>query len=137
MAGYRSKREKVTGRKPTGRFLALPHSVIQHESFENLSGNAIRLLIQIASQYNGENNGQLTASFVVLKDKGWGSKTTLSRCIKELIDAGLIIKTRQGFYPKTLSLYAITWVVLDKDVKGVYDATVSHLEGKRLMKFKK
>jgi hypothetical protein len=137
MAGYRSKREKLTGRKETGRFLALPHAVIQSDAFESLSGNSIKLLVQIASQYKGRNNGQLTASFGVLKEKGWKSKTTLARCIQELIDAGFIVKTRQGSYPKTLSLYAITWQVLDDDLNGVYDGEISALVGRHLSVFKK
>lgn len=134
---FRSRREKLKGRREYGSFLLLPHAVMHSSNFKSQSGNALRLLMHIAGQYNGKNNGSLTASFSVLHAEGWGSRTTLSRCVKELEELGLVIKTRQGNYPNTLSLYAITWVNLDECIKGEYDAALSAFVGKRLGHWKK
>ena len=128
----RSKREKLTGRKNAGTFIALPKNVINSPKFGQLSGNAVKLLIQIFEQFNGKNNGDLSASFNVLKDKGWASKSTLNSCINQLIDKGFIIKTRQGSYPKTASLYGVTWLIIDSDIYGKYDASAKNYVGQNI-----
>ena len=77
--------------------------------FISLKGNAIKLLIDIASQYNGHNNGDLCASMSVLRKRGWNSNAQLSKYLKELIDKNLIVQTRQGGLNMGPNLYAITW----------------------------
>lgn len=128
----RSKREKLTGRKNTGTFIALPKDIINSPKFRALSGNAVKLLIQLFEQFNGKNNGDLSASFNVLKEKGWASKSTLANCIKQLIEKGFIIKTRQGRYPDITSLYAVTWLEVNADIYGKYDAAAKHYIGKTI-----
>lgn len=128
----RSKLEKLKGRKPSGRFSAIPHALINSAKFQDLSGNAVKLLIQLSEQYNGKNNGDITASFNVLKDKGWKSPNTLNRALKELRELGFLVMTRQGHYPKTASLFALTWCEVDKDLYGKYDASAKAFEGKNL-----
>ncbi|MBE0471126.1 MAG: hypothetical protein IBX55_16645 [Methyloprofundus sp.] len=128
----RSKREKLTGRKNAGAFIALPKDVINSPKFGALSGNSVKLLIQIFEQYNGKNNGDLGASFNVLKNKGWKSKTTLAIAIKQLMELGFIVKTRQGHYPKTANLFAVTWIIVDFDIYGKYDAGAKTYIGKNI-----
>ena len=99
---------KHKGRRDIGTFLALPHDVINSENFSCLSGNAVKLLVQIAAQYNGKNNGDLTLAWSCMKTRGWKSPATLNRARKILIDYGMIVMTRQGGLGKA-SLYAITW----------------------------
>lgn len=130
--GGRTKHERLTGRKPSGRFSAIPHPLINSTKFQDLSGNAVKLLVQLSEQYNGSNNGDITASFNVLKDKGWKSPTTLNKALKELRELGFLVMTRQGHYPKTASLFALTWQSVDKDLYGKYDASAKEFEGKNL-----
>ena len=104
-------------RSNTGRFLRLPHSVIASQSFIGLRGNAAKLLIQISAQYNGRNNGDLTVAYGFMKSRGWRSKSTLSKAVSELVDAGLIVKTRDGYFRNPgarCDLYAITWENIDE-----------------------
>lgn len=104
-------------KRPSGTFLALPHNLTNARKFNDLSGNAVKLLIQLASQYNGKNNGDLSASFKDMGLKGWKSSNTLNKALKELLEFGFIVKTRQGHFPKTCNLYGITWKPIDPSTK--------------------
>lgn len=48
-----------------------------------------------------------------MKEKGWRSKDTLYKARNQLIQAGMIVLTRQG--GKNIpSLYAVTWLGIDE-----------------------
>lgn len=108
-----AKRSCTKGRKGMGRFLALPYVVLNHQDYLSLSHYARSLLIDIAMQYNGSNNGNLGASWTVMKKRGWASQDTLSRKLKELLDKGFIVKSRQGGLHQC-NLYAITWQAVNE-----------------------
>lgn len=95
-------------------FLNLPNSMTSHPDFISLSGKAIKLLIDIARQYNGYNNGDLCCSMSLMKVRGWNSNDLLSRAIKELIEKNWIILTKCGGLHIGPSLYAITWQPIDE-----------------------
>lgn len=120
------------GRSKTARFFALPHYVINSPKFQALSGNAVKLLIQLGEQYNQRNNGDLQASQKVLMEKGWKSPATLQRALNELLESGFIIKTRQGKFPKTCSLFALTFLAIDDKPSCKYDANIEPFIGKTL-----
>lgn len=101
-----SRKNNKSRRSPP--FLRLPNQVHESEQFGKLSGNAVKLLIHIAGQYRGKNNGDLSATWTQLESRGWKSRSTLHRSLKELVEAGFIELTRQGGL-HTCSLYAITW----------------------------
>lgn len=104
-------------RKPKNRdgsrFLALPHVVMDSSAFLNLSAPSVRLLLDIARQYSGSNNGKLVACMSALKDRGWTSNDTLTRARRELEASGLLIETRKGMRPNRAAWYAVTWTTLD------------------------
>jgi len=92
------------------QFFAMPIQVLRSVAYISVSSHAIRLLYDLANQYNGKNNGDLSASFKVMKrDRGWKSSGTLSRASKELIKFGLIIKSRQGGRNQC-NLYALSFL---------------------------
>lgn len=96
-----------------GRFLALPHVVLESDAFISLSGSQVRLLLDIAMQLTPTNNGQLQASWTHLSERrGWLSKSTLSGALEALQERGLIFKTRQGRLPNRVSWFAVTWAPL-------------------------
>ena len=103
------KHPKKTG----GTFLMLPHYVLRHKLFGTLAGNSVKLFIELAKEYNGSNNGDLSATFSTLKQRGFKSKGTLDRALKELMDKGFIQKTRQGSKNKC-SLYGLSFHRLDE-----------------------
>ncbi|MBO1926675.1 hypothetical protein J3998_03715 [Thiomicrorhabdus sp. 6S2-11] len=127
-----SKQGNAKGRKAHGAFFKMPSSVINSKNYQGLSGNAAKLLTQICDQFKGGNNGDLQASFNIFKARGWKSPVTLQKCIDELINSGLLYKTRQGFFPKTCSLFAVTWLRIDEKPSYKYDPTARELVGKTL-----
>ena len=90
------------------RFLKLNYPIINSTNFDMLTGSALKLLIYIASQYNGNNNGDLSAAYSGLSQRGWKSSTTLADAIDCLVHYGFIVKTRQGGKNKC-NLFAVTW----------------------------
>ncbi len=96
---------------------ALYRHVWSHPDYCGLSGSAAKLLMDFACQYNGRNNGDLTNAFSVLKSRGWRSKQTVLRATTELMEAGLIIQTREGRFTNPggmCALYAVTWKSIDE-----------------------
>ena len=100
-------------RRIKGGFLAIPHDVLRSEAYRALSPSAVKLLVDIASQFTGRNNGNLTASMSLMSDRGWRSTATLHRAKRELLRAGLIEQTRQGGMNMGPTLYAVTWNPID------------------------
>lgn len=107
-------------RKPKGstradrdgsQFLALPLVVLKSPGYRSLGHAARSLLLDVCMQLGPTNNGRLQATQAALSPLGWRSKDTLTRCLRELQCAGLIVETRKGGinFP---SWYAVTWLPL-------------------------
>lgn len=107
------KRLRATGRRETGSFTAIPHAATSTRKYASLSAWGVKLMLDIASQYTGKNNGDLTASWTVMSTKGWRSKGTLQRAVDELQAVGFITRTRQGGR-HVCALYALTWKPIDE-----------------------
>jgi hypothetical protein len=99
------------------KFLGIPRSAYDAPQFATLKPWSVRLLIDLVAQYNGRNNGDLTAAWKVLKPRGWNSEATLNKAKKELLAAGYIVEMRKGQRPNLCSLYALTWRPLDPSAK--------------------
>lgn len=110
-------RQKHKGRKETGTFTRLPHAVQDSPNWALASGTAIKLLLDIARQYNGHNNGNLCASISVLRSRDWKSPAVLTWAKRELLHYGFIAETKIGGLGIGPSLYAVTWHPID-DCKG-------------------
>lgn len=108
--GYKQGKRKAGG----GQFAAFPHQMLNHPNFAALSPRAKALLFPLAAQYNGRNNGDLCASFTVMHPHNWTSKDQLGKALGELLEAGFLIKTRQGRRPNVASLYALSWRPIDE-----------------------
>ncbi|MDF1781941.1 MAG: hypothetical protein P1U67_11645 [Alcanivoracaceae bacterium] len=107
------KRARKKGRQGAASFMGIPHHILESCAYASLDGWAVRLLVDIAAQYKGYNNGDLTAAWTIMKPKGWRSKGTLNKALIKLKGCGLIEITRQGGRHKP-SLYAITWQSIDE-----------------------
>lgn len=108
-----TKRKRATGRGESGSFAAIPHAVLNTHKCNALSGWGTKLLLQIVGQYTGHNNGDFTAAWSVMREKGWNSKGTLTRAVDELLSAQFIMLTRRGGRHRC-ALYAITWQPIDE-----------------------
>ena len=112
-----ARKSNSRGRAKNGRYAGIPHFVMESDRYYRSSGNALKLLLELAKQYNGHNNGDLSAAFSVLKSRGWRSKNTLTRCLNELLERGLIVKTREGWFSNPggrCALYALQWNNIDE-----------------------
>jgi hypothetical protein len=88
----------------------LPVEVLTSEACRTLDASIHKVLVVLAAQYDGSNNGLLTLPLSVARRYGIRSCDTLNRALKELADRGLIEKTYQGGLPPYgCSKYALCW----------------------------
>lgn len=106
-------------RGESGGYVPLYHSVLRSNGYSQLSAYAVKLLNDLLSQYYGSNNGDLCATYSLMQKRGWKSKGTLNRAVKELLEAGFIEVSRQGGR-HLCSLFALTFYAVD-DCKGKLD----------------
>lgn len=97
------------------QFVALPFCVIDSAAFRHASHPARALLIDLARQFSGKNNGRLVATSKALKPLGWTSHDTVTRALRELEERRLIQLTRRGARPNLAAWYALTWQALNAD----------------------
>lgn len=106
-------RLKSKGRRDGGSYIAMPHIILESAEYAALSPQAVKLLIDLFSQFRGVNNGDLSAAWKIMSARGWRSKATLYRALHELIANGWIEMTRRGGIHRC-SLYAVTWLAIDE-----------------------
>lgn len=106
-------RRKDKGRTEGGSFLAIPHTVMDSPAWKALPSRALKLVLDLARQYRGSNNGDLSAAWRIMEPLGWNSRDTLAKAIADALRLGMIEKTRQGGLHRC-SLYALTWHAIDE-----------------------
>ncbi len=109
-------RLKSKGRTDRGGFIAIPNALHDYPIFSDLSGTALKVLLGLARQYRGNNNGDLSASHTQAVKWGVGSKTSLAKALRELRMHHLIILTREGLFLNPggrCALYALAWRPID------------------------
>ena len=109
-----AKKSRVDESREPGGHCALPWCVIDSQAYQSLSYPAVALLIELARQRQGHDNGRYLLSGRYLATRGWRSKGVIERARRELLDAKLIYQTVQGHRPNKASWYALTWYTLDK-----------------------
>lgn len=107
-------------RSEPGAFVRLPWAVLDSAAYQGLSHPARSLLLEVARQYHGDDNGRMLLSTRHLAPRGWRSADVVFRAKHELLEAGLIYQTVMGQRPNKASWYAITWHSLDRH--PAYDA---------------
>lgn len=106
-------RIRANGRRTRGRFSSIPIEVSTSIAWTSLRGSALKILWLLIPQYNGKNNGSLIATRNFARENGvTSSHDVLSRGLKQLIERGLIVQTRQG-RKNVAALYAMTWESID------------------------
>ena len=109
---------KSKGRSESRGFAGIPRAVMEHGDYMGLSASAKALLLELAYQYRGRNNGDLGIAWKVLRKRGWKSKATIQKARDELVQAGLIRCVREGRFMNPggiCSLYALTWEPLHRE----------------------
>lgn len=70
MANSRGARKKIDTGRDAGRFITLPVSVLESAAYLGLSANARSLLLEVALQCRGDDNGRLLLSRAHLSKRG-------------------------------------------------------------------
>ena len=111
MAGRQSARRRGRSNE---RFARIPLSVLESEAFTTLHHAAVRVLLILASQYWGGNNGALALTAQYARRFGFYGRDTIYRSLRELETRGLIVCTRRGMKIKNVfTLYALGWEEID------------------------
>jgi hypothetical protein len=100
--------------KKGNRFVAFPVYLLETREYVSLTHAARSLLLCIAAQYTGHNNGRLVATSASLARYGWRSRDSISGGIGQLMTAGLLTQTRIGMRPNRAAWYALGWRDLDQ-----------------------
>jgi hypothetical protein len=110
----RHPKRRITAR----HFAFIPVEVLQSDTCMTLPNYSVRVLLAIAAQYRGNNNGDLSMTRSIALSFGIRSQQHLVTSLSMLLERGLIEKTRQGGKkPFGPTLYAITWQPID-DIRG-------------------
>ncbi len=119
LAMAKNRFKEAQAKREGGGFVPLPFVVIRSYSFTLLSAHAVKLLNDLLAQYRGNNNGDLSAAWTLMQPRGWKSKDTLNKALKELLAREWLEVTRQGGRHKA-TLYGLTFYAID-DCKGKLD----------------
>ena len=122
------------GKRDGSGFVALPKVVLTSSGYRAASHTSRSLLVDIASQYTGTNNGRLVACDKALKPLGWKSHDTITRAVRDLVDCGLLFETRKGMRPNKAAWYALTFQSLD--AAAGYDVSSKSFPRGAYLKFK-
>jgi hypothetical protein len=104
--GRRHPSRRMTGK----HFAQIPVEVLTSEACTTLPNYSVRVLIAVAAQYRGNNNGNLAMTRSIAREFGITSQGHLVQSLAALLERRLIVKTRQGGKkPLRPCLYAVTW----------------------------
>ena len=92
-----SKHNK-TGRSkyPDGQYISLPYYYLRSDAWRGLSGNSVRVYLELHMRYNGKNNGNLFIGMDRIASNLGISKSTVCKSFKELEEKGWIVKVKDG-----------------------------------------
>lgn len=92
------------------RFAAIPDRILECRKFQELKYSSRYLLMCIASQFNGENNGALRFTKEDGRRFGVGHSKVRSHGLRDLEHGGFIEKTYQGgMRPFRATCWALSW----------------------------
>jgi hypothetical protein len=112
-----SKQKPLKG----GRHAQIPIKVLQSTAYKTLPYYAMAVLVAVAAQFMGSNNGDLAFTWSMAPDWGIRSHGQLIKALAMLKERGLIQRTRQGGkQPIGPTLYALTWHPIHPRARG-YD----------------
>lgn len=97
----------------TKTFAMLPVAVLKSRAYCDLSLAARCVLVAMAAQYRGGNNGHLVITLSAMREYGMSSPDVIWRAEKALRANLLIELTKQGGLERGASRYALTFQSVD------------------------
>lgn len=109
---------KRRGIAVTSPWLPVPLEFLRSRACAELSPHGVKLLLDVLASLgtNASRNGDISLAPKLMRVRGWSGRETLNAAVKELIEHGLLVQTRQGSR-LDCSLYACTLYPLDCDFK--------------------
>ena len=86
----KSKRHKE------GQYVPLPYAQLKSPAWRHLSGQAVKLWLELHTRFNGGNNGQLRLSYAEAGETLGMGKATVQRAYDELVAHGFIVLETEG-----------------------------------------
>ena len=103
-------------RRNEGQYVPLPYAQLKSPAWRDLSGNAVRLWLELHTRFNGGNNGKLTLSYAEAGEILGMGKATVQRAYDELVAHGFLAREKQGnWYHRR----AHEWRLTTKSVQAV------------------
>ena len=101
----------------SGAWLPMPLEFLRSRASAELSPHAAKLMLDVFALLgpNAVGNGDLSLSPKTMNVRGWSGRSSLQSAVQELIEYGLLIKTRQGSR-LDCSLFACTLFPMDCDL---------------------
>lgn len=90
----------------------IPYSLLRHANFKRLTPYAVKMLMDLARQYTGFNNGYLCGAWTLARQLGWKSATTARDALAELEHYRIVERSQQGGRNRP-NLYALTFRRID------------------------
>jgi hypothetical protein len=88
----------------------IPRLVVESEAYQALPDWAVRVLVAVACQYNGRNNGSLGLTESNFKRLGIRAAWHVYAGLRLLEEVGLVVRTEAGGTPlQGQARYALTW----------------------------
>lgn len=129
-----AKSKGRAGKSPP--FVMLPKSMMQSEAFRKLSPHATRLLLVVAFEFRGANNGSLVVLWETAQQFGFSNKRTFYRALGELEQKGFIEMTkppvRRG--KPSATRWALTWMPINEPVGDVRHDVAASAKASNLWK---
>lgn len=123
-----ARKKQVRLESISGGYGAIPWAVIDSLSFKGATDRAKSLLIALMRQHNGSNNGRLHLAKKWLYNQGWTCDEGNRKACHELIERGLITKTKWGGLNMGANLFALTWYPITNYV-GLDITATSYVKG--------
>jgi DNA-binding transcriptional MocR family regulator len=79
-----------------GQYVPLPYAQLKSKAWRDLSGNAVRLWLELHTRFNGGNNGRLILSFAEAGETLGMGKATVQRAYDELVAHGFLALEAEG-----------------------------------------
>ena len=110
-----------------GRFARLPVVVLEHMAVTTLTHAAFRVLVLLAAQFNGFNNGALGITAKQATNAGIGSDKTLYRSLQELELRQLVeLSYPASRVPPRPTMWSLTWLPLNDTPYSQSTRTPTH-----------
>lgn len=95
-------------RKGSGRFVSIPHVILDSAAWKSLSSDACRLYVELKRRHNGQNNGFITLSYREAAQVINGGKSTAYARMQELQEHGFVRMVNKGQFQNR---HATTWLL--------------------------